>query len=69
MLKNRSKHEQSYLLRPYSYLPSPVHPALLLDYSAGRIAGELWWTNQKFSPVCIIPPLFSMPIYHVGDEK
>jgi hypothetical protein len=27
---------------------SPVPPALLLDYSAGRVVIELWWTNQEF---------------------
>jgi hypothetical protein len=49
--------------------PSPVLPALLLDDSFGRIARELWWTNQKFSPVSIIPPWFSMLIYHMGNEQ
>jgi hypothetical protein len=29
---------------------------LLLDDSAGRIAIELWWTNQEFSLVDIVPP-------------
>jgi hypothetical protein len=28
----------------------------------GRLARELWWTNQEFSPVDIIPPWFSMLI-------
>jgi hypothetical protein len=27
---------------------------------------ELWWMNQEFSPVDIIPPWFSMVVYHVG---
>jgi hypothetical protein len=36
---------------------------LLLDDSAGRIARELWWMNQEFSPLDIIPPWFSMLIY------
>jgi hypothetical protein len=31
-----------------SLFPSAVPPALLLDISAGRIATELWWTNQEF---------------------
>jgi hypothetical protein len=31
-------------------------------------ARELWWTNQEFYPADIIPPWFSMHIYHVGDE-
>jgi hypothetical protein len=34
--------------------------------AAGRIARELWLTNQEFSPVNIIPPWFSMFIYHLG---
>jgi hypothetical protein len=39
---------------------------LLLVDSADRITRELWWTNQGFSPAVIIPPWFSMLIYHVG---
>jgi hypothetical protein len=35
---------------------------------AGMIARELWWTNQEFYLVDIIPPWFSMLIYHLGDE-
>jgi hypothetical protein len=41
-------------------------PDLLLDGSAGRIARVLWWTNQEFSPVDIIPPWFSLLIYYLG---
>jgi hypothetical protein len=38
--------------------------------TAGRIARELWWKNQEFSSVnTIIPPWFSMLIYHMGDEQ
>jgi hypothetical protein len=37
--------------------------------SAGRIARELWCTNQKFFPVDIIPPWFSMLSYHLGNEQ
>jgi hypothetical protein len=33
-----------------------VPPDLLLDNSAGKIARELWWMNQEFSPVEIISP-------------
>jgi hypothetical protein len=40
----------------------------LLDDSAVRIARELWWTHQKFPTVDIIPPSFSMFLYHLGDE-
>jgi hypothetical protein len=45
---------------------SLVPSALLLDVSIGRVARELWWTNQESSPVDIIPPRFSMLIYHLG---
>jgi hypothetical protein len=37
--------------------------------TAGKIAGEPWWTNQEFSPVVIIPPWFSMLVYHLQDEQ
>jgi hypothetical protein len=37
--------------------------------SAGRIARELWWTNQDISPANIIPPRFSMLIYHLGIKQ
>jgi hypothetical protein len=35
---------------------------LLLCYWMTMMLGlpELWWTNQEFSPVNIIPPWFSM---------
>jgi hypothetical protein len=49
--------------------PSQVVPASLLDDFAGRIARELWTTNQEFSPVDIIPPWFSSLIYRLGDEQ
>jgi hypothetical protein len=44
---------------------------LLLRYYVAvcRIARGLWWTNQELSPVDIIPPRFSMLIYHLGDEQ
>jgi hypothetical protein len=59
---------QIYFVRQHSILPSPVPPALLLDDSAGGLARELWWTNQ-FSTVDILPPWFSMLMYHQGDEQ
>jgi hypothetical protein len=37
--------------------------------SAGGIVRELWWTNQEFSTADIIPPCFSMLMYHLGDEQ
>jgi hypothetical protein len=42
---------------------------LLPDDSAGRIARELWWMNQEFSSVDIIPPWFSMLTYHLRDNQ
>jgi hypothetical protein len=49
---------------------------LIADDSAGRIAKELWWTNEEFSSADIIPPWFSMLTYHprmnkrpVGDRR
>jgi hypothetical protein len=42
---------------------------LLLDGSAGRIARELWWTNEEYYPVDIIPPCFSMLINQLRDEQ
>jgi hypothetical protein len=39
-----------------------------IEYSADRIARELWWKNQ-LSPVNIIAPWFSMLMYHRGYEQ
>jgi hypothetical protein len=39
------------------------------DDSGGRIARELSWTNRALSSVDIIPPWFSMFIYHVGKNN
>jgi hypothetical protein len=36
--------------------------------TAGRIARELWWTNQEFSSVDIISLWLSILIHHLGDE-
>jgi hypothetical protein len=36
--------------------------------TASRIARELWWTDQEFSPVSIIPPWFSILIYVLEDK-
>jgi hypothetical protein len=65
MWKILLKYEQKYLVRPNLSFILPVPPALLLDYPAGRIARELWWMNQQFSPVDIIPTWFSLLIYHL----
>jgi hypothetical protein len=37
--------------------------------TAGGIIRALWWTNQEFSPVDIIPPWFSVLIDHLVDER
>jgi hypothetical protein len=55
---------QGQILIPFAH-----YSCLLQDDSAGRTVRELWWTNQKFSSVNIIPPLFTMLIYHMGDEQ
>jgi hypothetical protein len=40
-------------------------------YSGGgnSTGGELWWKNQEFGLVNIIPPCFSMLIYHLEDQQ
>jgi hypothetical protein len=38
------------------FISFAVCPVFLLDASAGRNAREVWWTNQEFPPVDIIPP-------------
>jgi hypothetical protein len=51
------------ILRKAKFIISFASPFCLLpDNSAGRIAEELWWMNQEFSSVDIIPPRFSMLI-------
>jgi quinol-cytochrome oxidoreductase complex cytochrome b subunit len=42
---------------------------LLLEDCAGIISTELWWTNQEFSPVDIIPQWFFMLTYQLVDER
>jgi hypothetical protein len=50
-------------------IPFARSTCLLPDDSADRIAIELWFTNHEFCPADIIPPRFSMLIYHLGDEE
>jgi hypothetical protein len=52
-----------------SSFSSPCPLALQLNDSAGRIFRKLWWMNHEFSHADIIPPWFSMPIYHLVDEQ
>jgi hypothetical protein len=47
-------------VRKNSSFASPIPLALLLDGSDGRIARELWWMSQEFSPIDAIPPWLSM---------
>jgi hypothetical protein len=56
MYKDTSQGRIHHFLRP-------VPPALLLDYSAGRISRELWWTNQEFSPARISPGARCWPLF------
>jgi hypothetical protein len=60
--KNTSKYEQRCLEGQIHSLLRQVPPDLLLDGSAGRLAREIWWTNEEYYPVDIIPPCFSMLI-------
>jgi hypothetical protein len=63
------KYEQRYFEGQIYHFFRQVPSDLLLDGCSGMIARELWWTNQEFSPIDIIPPQFSMVIYHLGGEK
>jgi hypothetical protein len=48
------------------FIPFARSSWFLPDDSACRFTRELWWTNQEFSFVdIIIPPWFSMLLYHV----
>jgi hypothetical protein len=67
-VKITSEYEQRYFKGQINRFLRQVAPDLLLGDSAGRIARELWWTNQ-FSPVNIIPPWFCMLIYHLWNEQ
>jgi hypothetical protein len=63
------KYEKRYLEGQIHHFRRQVPIDLLLDVSDGMLARELWWTNQQFFPVDIIPPCFSMCIYHLWDEQ
>jgi hypothetical protein len=64
-VKEPFKVWKRYFVRQNSSFPWQF---LLLYYlmSAGRIARELWWMNQEFSPVSISPLWFSMLILTKG---
>jgi hypothetical protein len=67
-IKGPFEVRKRYFVRQNSF-PSPVHPALLLDVSACRIAIELWWTTQKYSRVYTTDVWFSMLMCHTGNEQ
>jgi hypothetical protein len=50
-------------------IPFPRSFFLLPDDFAGRIARQLWCTDQVLSSVTIISPWFPMLIHHMGDEQ
>jgi hypothetical protein len=60
-------YEERYFVRPNSFCSVPLD--LLLGESAGIIVIQIWWTNEEFSPVDIIPPCFFMLTYHLGYEQ
>jgi hypothetical protein len=62
MSKNLSKYERDTSQGKINHF---LRQFLLL---ATRISRKLWWTNQEFSPVNVIPPWF-MLIYQMGAEK
>jgi hypothetical protein len=57
-VKITCKYEQKYSARPNSLIPLPVLPPCY-QMTTGRIYRELWWTNEEFSSVDIIPPWLS----------
>jgi hypothetical protein len=68
-VKITCKHEQKYFARLNS-ISLARSSCFLPDGSADVIARELWWMNQEFSYVdIIIPPWFSMFIYHLGNKR
>jgi hypothetical protein len=58
-------HEQKYFTRPDLSFSSLVLTACY-QMTAGMIARVLWWTNQEFPSVDIIPPWFSVLMFHLG---
>jgi hypothetical protein len=62
-------HEQKMLSKAKIVILFTSSSCLLPSDSAGDNARELWWTSQELSFVEIIPPWFSVLIYHLGDEQ
>jgi hypothetical protein len=46
--KDLYEYEKRYFVDKIRNFIRPNLPDLLLDGSAGRIAGDIWWTNQSF---------------------
>jgi hypothetical protein len=68
MLENLLSMKKYFIGKIQHFLRHVPLPALLDDYT-GIFSGRLWWMNQEFSAVDIIPPWFSMLIHHLGDEQ
>jgi hypothetical protein len=60
------KREQRRFKGKIHHFLCQVPTILLLDGSSDRIARVLWWMNQEFSPVNIIPPFLHAHISHRG---
>jgi hypothetical protein len=48
------------------FAPGPVHVGFVVDKVA---LGQVSVRVIQFSPVGLIPPLLSTPIYHLGNEQ
>jgi hypothetical protein len=65
-----SKYEQGYFGGQIHNFLHQVLPDLLLDDSTVRIARELCWTAEDFSPLdIIIHDFHAHRLYHLGDVK
>jgi hypothetical protein len=66
------RHEKNHFEYEQRYFEGQIHnflrPFFLLA-TRWLLVGlpELWWTNQGFSSVDVIPQRFPMLIYHLGD--
>jgi hypothetical protein len=67
-VKNLSKNERDTSQNKVGDFLSQVPPNLLLDEHDVRIARELWWTKEEFSPIGTNPPWFSMLSFHLENE-
>jgi hypothetical protein len=37
--------------------------------TAGRIARELWWTNQEFSSLDVVSQWLTILVYYLKDDQ